>query len=165
MALRQQPGFGAFPAVGASPARPGDLDGPKANPPYHDTVNNFRFQPDYRIDQILFREIIGTVTGVTYLRPHARWRLTELGSGALTASVAGVGSWAVYAENAPGNKHPLGIEIDPTLTYQTREGLLAALDYGVLFPLAGLDNPGNALSPRLTAQPAQLVRLRLMFLF
>ena len=160
------PGFGAFPAVGASPARPGDLDGPKANPPYHDTVNNFRFQPDYRIDQILFREIIGTVTGVTYLRPHARWRLTEMGSGALTASVAGVGSWAVYAESAPGGKHPLGIEIDPTLAYQTREGLLAALDYGVLFPLAGLNNNGNAYTPvPLTAKPAQLVRLRLMFLF
>jgi len=155
------PGFGAFPVTGASPAQPGDLDGPKANPPYHDTVNNFRFEPDYRVDQILFREIIGTVTGVTYLRPHARMRLTDIGEGSLTASVAGIGSWAEYAENTPGNKRPLGIEIDPTLTYQTREGLLAALDYGVLFPLSGLSNP----IAHLDARPAELVRLRLMFLF
>jgi uncharacterized protein (TIGR04551 family) len=157
------PGFGAFPVTGAPPAKPGDLDGPKANPPYHDTVNNFRFEPDYRIDQILFREIIGTVTGVTYVRPHARWRLTEMGSGALALQVAGVASWAVYALSAPGDKHPLGIEIDPTLAYQTREGFLAALDYGVLFPLAGLDNVN--VTPTLTAHPAQLARLRLQFFF
>jgi predicted MFS family arabinose efflux permease len=38
---------------------------------------------------------------------------------------------------------------------------LAALDYAVLFPLEGLDNPASSL----TAKPAQLVRLRLNYLF
>ncbi len=155
------PGFGAFPQTGATPARPGDLDGPKADPPLHTTVDNFRFHPDYRIDQILFREIIGAVTGATYARPHARWRITEMGPGAVTLRVAGVASWAIYAESAPGGQHPLGIEIDPTLDYETRDGLLVALDYGVLFPLSGLDNP----VAHLNAQPAELVRLRLMYRF
>ena len=52
----------------------GQLDGPQANLPRDHTVDNFRFHPDYHIDQILFREIIGTVTDAIYVRPHVRAR-------------------------------------------------------------------------------------------
>ena len=50
---------------------PGQFDGPQANLPRDRTVDNFRFHPDYHIDQILFREIIGTITDAIYIRPHA----------------------------------------------------------------------------------------------
>jgi uncharacterized protein (TIGR04551 family) len=155
------PGFGAFPAVGAPPAQPGDLDGPKANPPLHNTVNNFRFHPDYFVDRILFREIIGTVTGAVYVRPHARVDLLRTAPGTLQASVAAIASWAVYPENTPGGRSPLGVEIDPTLAWISRDGFAAALDYAALFPMAGFDNP----QMNLTAKPAQLARARVMYRF
>jgi uncharacterized protein (TIGR04551 family) len=153
------PGFGAFPIVGSAPAQPGDLNGPKANPPEHNTVNNFTFHPDYFIDRILFREIIGTVTGAVYARPHVRWDVMRIAPGVLQASLAGIASWAVYPENAPGGKSPLGVELDPTLAYASRDGFGIALEYGVLFPLAGLDNPQE----NLKAFPAQLARVRVMY--
>ena len=56
-------------------------------PPRDRTVDNFRFHPDYRIDRILFREIIGTVTDAVYLRPHARATLAKNEAFAVTASV------------------------------------------------------------------------------
>lgn len=153
------PGFGAFP--GAQIARPGDLDGSKLNPPFHTHVDNFRFNTDYRIDRILFREIIGTVTGAAYARPHARWTMARLGRGGVEAQVAAVGSTAVFAASTPGGKRPLGIEIDPTLGYGNGDGFSIALEYGVLFPLAGLDN----VDQRLAAKPAQLARVRLLYRF
>jgi uncharacterized protein (TIGR04551 family) len=155
------PGFGVNPGVNAAQPKAGDLDGPQANPPYDNTVNNFRFHPDYRIDRILFREIIGTVTDAVYLRPHVRWNMVRLGTSWLTASLAGVVSFATFATSTPGGKAPLGVELDPTLSYGSKDGFGAALEHAVLFPLAGLDHVGTKLRP----QPAQLVRLRLMYAF
>ncbi|MBI5545790.1 MAG: hypothetical protein HY901_18020, partial [Deltaproteobacteria bacterium] len=43
----------------------------------------------------------------------------------------------------------------------SRDGFQAALEYAVLFPLAGLDNPSQGL----VAKPAQLMRLHLAYLF
>jgi hypothetical protein len=66
----------------------------------------------------------------------------------------------VEASSTPSGKGPLGIELDPSVTFETN-AFLAALDYAVLFPLAGLDN----VQQNLNAKPAQLVRLRLNYLF
>ena len=155
------PGFGAFPKAGAQAPLPGDLDGPQAQPPGDTTVQNFRFHPDYRIDRILFREIIGTVTDAVYVRPHGRVEIFRVGKGKLEAEVALVASWAVNAESAPGRKHMLGIEIDPTLHYQSADGFDFALEQATLFPQSGLDNPELGMS----AQPAQLWRARVAFVY
>lgn len=155
------PGFGAFPRVGQAAARSGDLDGAQANVPYDTTLDNFRFHPDYRIDRILFREIIGTVTDTFYFRPHARLTLFEAPFGTAQATLFAVSSFAMEPNSAPGGDRPLGIEVDPGLTYTTRDGFYAALDYAVLFPLAGLDNRELGYA----AQPAQLLRLRLMYAY
>jgi hypothetical protein len=136
-------------------------DSAPPNPPSHTTLNTFRFHPDYRVDQILFREIIGTVTNAVYLRPHARYHLIRSAAGTLSAQVAALGSEAVVPSSAPGQRAPLGVEIDPTLAYASRDGFILAFDYGVLFPLAGLDNPQQ----HLTAQPAQIARARIMYRF
>jgi uncharacterized protein (TIGR04551 family) len=155
------PGFGAFPAVNEPAPQPGDLDGPQARPPFDTEVNNFRFHPDYHVDRILFREIIGTVTDAVYVRPHLRADVFRFASGRLEARLAAIASWAVNAESAPGREHALGIELDPTLAYASKDGFEVALEQATLFPLAGLDNPELGLS----AQPAQLWRLRLAYGF
>lgn len=155
------PGFGAYPKVGAAPPVPGDLDGAQANPPFDAEVNNFRFHPDYRIDRILFREIVGAVTDAVYVRPHLRYDLVRLPHSKLAVSVATIVSFAVEAASTPGGAAPLGVEIDPTVRYVHDSGFEAALEQATLFPLAGLDNPQLGLG----AKPAQLWRMRLMFGF
>lgn len=155
------PGFGAWPKDNDPAPQSGDLDGPQANPPYDLTANNFKFHPDYRIDQILFREIIGTVTDAIYLRPHMRWDLWRHTPGTLQFKGALVASRAVYASSTPGAQTPLGVELDPSLVYTSRDGFGMALDYAVLFPLSGLDNQYTGLK----AKPAQLMRLRLSYGF
>lgn len=155
------PGFGVRTGITDKPAQPGDLDGPQASPPTDNRVDNFRFHPDYRVDRILFREIIGTVTDAVYLRPHLRGTVGRIGPGKFTASLAGVASWALTAESTPGGKAPLGVELDPTVAYESRDGFGAALDYAALFPMAGLDNP----TLNLPAKPAQLIRARLVYAF
>jgi uncharacterized protein (TIGR04551 family) len=155
------PGFGAFPHPGDPPTIPGSFDGPQANPPRDRTVDNFRFHPDYHVDQILFREIIGTITDAIYVRPHARATLVEVGTGRLEAGAALIASWAVEAASTPSGARALGIELDPELRFASRDGFAATVDYGVLFPGAAFDNP----TAHLEAKPAQVVRARLAFAF
>jgi uncharacterized protein (TIGR04551 family) len=153
------PGFGAFPKPGQPAGMAGVLDAPQANPPRDRTVDNFRFHPDYRIDQILFREIIGTITDAIYVRPHARATLLSVGTGTLELVGALIASWAVEATSTPSGKSALGIEVDPELRYANRDGLTIHLSYGLLLPGAGLDGT------MLAAEPAQAVRLRLGYMF
>lgn len=155
------PGFGAFPGPFDSPAEPGDLDGPQANPPTDNRADNFRFHPDYHIDRILFREIIGTVTDAAYLRPHITWHIGNWGPSTLRARFATVASTALYASSTPGQARPLGVELNPTLEYESYQNLSLALQHGLLFPLAGLDNVQEGLR----AQPAQSLQLRLVIGF
>ena len=154
------PGFGVVQNPTAPPPRAGDLDGAQVNPPRDNRIDNFRFHPDYRIDKILFREILGAVTDAVYARPHARLRLASSRSSELTAQTAVIASSAVKPSSTPSGKAPLGVEVDPSLLFETH-GFLAALDYAVLFPLDGFDN----VQANLSAKPAQLVRVRLNYLF
>ena len=154
-------GFGVFVDADDAAPHPGDIDGPQTVPPYDYTVDNFRFHPDYRIDRILFREIIGTVTDAVYIRPHVRWTAHEFNNGSLSASLVGIASWAIEANSTPGGESPLGFELNPTVAYENRSGFNLALEYGVLFPFSGLSNPNLGLP----AQPAQLARLRIGFVY
>lgn len=156
------PGFGAFPEPNAPAGQPGDLDGPQADLPRDARVDNFRFHPDYRVDRILFRELIGTVTDAVYLRPHGRVTLLEVGRhGRLDAELAGLVAWAVEPNSTPSGARGLGIEIDPALRYLTRDGFRVDLEYAVLLPGAAFDNPDAGLD----ARPAQLWRVRLGYFF
>lgn len=156
------PGFGAQlgarnGGVNAPATRPGDIDGPQANTPRDTTVDNFRFHPDYRIDRILFREIIGTVTDAIYVRPHVRVRLVQLGPARLEARLEAIASFAAEPSSTPSGERNLGLEVDPTLAYIHDAGFVASLEYAAFFPGAAFDNPGAGLD----AAPAQLLRLRL----
>ncbi|MCW5801586.1 MAG: alpha/beta fold hydrolase [Deltaproteobacteria bacterium] len=153
------PGFGAFPRPGELAPLPGALDGAQADPPRDRTVDNFRFHPDYRIDQILFREIIGTITDAVYLRPHVRFALFEVGTGRLELGAALIASWAIEPTSTPSGAGGLGVELDPQLRYVSADGLSATLDYGLFLPGAAFD------STTLQARPAQALRLRVAFVF
>jgi len=129
-------------------------------------LNNFQFSPNYHVDLLLFRQILGTVSDAWYIRPEASYAFTD----AITGSLAGIYSQAFFPQSTPrcwptatdatsnpdgttGDKscdsnkpaqQPLGIEFDGELTYKSQidangGGLLASLRGGILFPLGGFD--------------------------
>jgi len=138
------PGFGAFPT----------LDEPQARPPFDHRIDNFRFDPNYRIDRILFRQIIGTVTDAIYVRPHARATLVDLGPGSIGATFAAIASWAVEPASTPSGQRTLGLELDSDLAYTTRDHFVARLAHAVFFPGAGFD---GTMLPARAAQTIELL--------
>ncbi len=153
--------FGVGLDAGYATGDTGAILGAIAQPPPNSELNSFRFDPDYHVDRILFREIIGTVTGAAYVRPHARTRIFKNPAGEMRADVAAIASFATATGGSPSGDAPLGFEIDPSVSYRSRDGFFAALEYAVLFPLSGMDNVPLGLK----AQPAQSIRVRLAFLF
>lgn len=154
------PGFGAFPPAGVKPVA-GELDAQQVDLPRDTRGDNFRFNPDYRIDRILFAEIIGTVTDAVYARPWVQARLIDAGPSALKLRLAATYTRALFASSTPGNDANLGLELHGALRWEARDGFDALLEYAVLFPFAGLSNPAMGLD----ARPAQLLRLRLAWVF
>ncbi|MEZ4405472.1 MAG: hypothetical protein R3A52_03110 [Polyangiales bacterium] len=137
-----RPGFGARPTQTAQ-AQPGDLDGPQfdlARAPRDVNINNFRFHPNYRVDLILWRRIIGTITDAWYVRPMARWRISSM----FTVEGAVIASVAMEPNSTPSGMAPLGVEADLGIIYEQEHGFWARLDYGLLLPLSGFRNiPAN----------------------
>lgn len=140
------PGFGARPGrpcfTGAEqatqgPCLAGSFDGPQysARDQLQDE-RNFRFNPAYRVDLVLFRQILGGVTDALYFKPTLRYELLE----GLTGQVSIVYSQAMEPTSTPStNSRPLGIEADLSLRYQSDDGFFSSLEYGVFQPLAGFD--------------------------
>ncbi len=149
------PGFGADQQAGAAAPRPGDLDGPQSSPPGDARIDNFRAHSDLRVDRILFREIIGRVTDAWVARPHVRWRGHPVGAGRLDVELAVVASAAHQPNSTPSGARPLGVEIDPTVSWRSRGGFRLQLQGAWLKPLAGLDNAVTGAE----AQPAWLGRV------
>jgi len=153
------PGFGAFPTLANADAKAGDLDGSQARPPMDNRIDNFRFSPSYRIDKILFHQILGTVTDAIYVRPHGRIRIGDVGPGNVTFNLAAIASWAVEASSTPSGKRALGVELDSNLTYRTSDGFVTTLSHAILAPGAGLDHP------MMPARVAQAVDLLVGYVF
>ena len=149
------PGFGVRAPLSQLGAQAGDIDGPQVKIPGDTTVNNFRFSPDYHVDQILWRRIIGTVTDAFYVRPSASWEPLHY----LTLDAALITSMAIEPGSAPGGQRPLGVELDLGVRFRIERSCELSATYAVLAPLAGLRN----LELGLDARPAQLFHLLLAY--
>ena len=102
-------------------------------------INNFRFHPDYHVDLILWRQIIGTVTDAVYVKPSLQYEIAE-GFG---AKVSAVYSSAIRSQSTRGKRSPLGLEFDLDFFYFSDDNFHAGLSYGILVPLAGMDDLGH----------------------
>ncbi len=118
-----------------------------------DQIDFTRFNPDYHVDLILFREVIGTVTNAYYARPHVTTKFLDSGAQHFEIELATIASRAFDEEGTPAGDSPwLGLELDSSLRYIDGDSFLAALDAGVLLPFSGLDAvEGN---PRLNSYEA-----------
>ncbi len=105
------------------------------------TVSNFRFNPAYTQDLLLFRELLGTVSNAAYFRPWAAFYFFQNNfSARLDLQYA----LAERTTSVPGNGLHYGIEIDGALRYHdVREPIFFQVQYGVLFPFNALDRPAD----------------------
>lgn len=171
------PGYGFYqgrPGSGQYGApQYGDIDGPKffcypgnVTPPTGQsqcptaTIQNFRFNRDYRVDEILFREVLGGITGAMYAKPTVSYELAE----GLKLFGAAIYSRALFLESTPSahidattgkvaGDQNLGLELNVGARYETEDGFIAGVTWAVLFPLGGLADNSNAAAPNLdTAQ-------------
>lgn len=156
------PGFGAKPGkLGSGTGgftQPGDVDGPQyacgSAGCADGAIRNFRFNPAYRVDNILWRELIGTVTDSFYAKPTLRYTLTP----GFDIFGSAIYSQAIYAESTPSfTNTPLGIETDLGAKYETEDGFVARVDWSVLFPLSGLQDLNSGLVAE-ELKPAHAVR-------
>jgi uncharacterized protein (TIGR04551 family) len=152
------PGFGNYPRRRGSGAdgatAPGDIDGPQyacqsTGGCTDDELTAFRFNRDYRVDMLLYRELLGSVTDSLYVKPRAKYRITQ----GFDVFASFIWSRAIFFESTPGgfigNDANLGVEINAGARYETEDGFFAQLQYGILFPLGGFakrDAMGNPVS-------------------
>ncbi|HME91356.1 MAG TPA: TIGR04551 family protein, partial [Myxococcaceae bacterium] len=122
---------------------PGDIDGPQycLNKELcsgsDSSIKNFQFNKEYRIDLILWRELLGGITDAFYFKPSIKYELAD----GINLFGALIYSRAIFAESTPsGTSNSLGIELNVGARYETEDGFFAQLAYGILFPLGGLEN-------------------------
>jgi uncharacterized protein (TIGR04551 family) len=144
--------FGAGYATGDPDVKaltPGD-EGLQPQVTGNRTYSQFRFHPDYRVDLILWRNILQRVQGAYYFRPGVDYDFARDKNGQKLGGGAAV-IWSRASEfiQTPGHARDLGIELNFQLYFQSRDGTLnddpdkmggffTMLQYGVLFPLSGL---------------------------
>jgi uncharacterized protein (TIGR04551 family) len=151
------PGFG----INGTPLSPkkGDLDGAQLHLPGDTTIDNFRFHPDYHVDLILWRRIVGAVTDGVYIRPSVR--VGPLGSVHHNVSfeAALIESSSLNATTPPGQATHLGEEIDLSMRYRYEPAFEVGIQYGLFVPGAGFRNLDLNLQP----QPAQALEVVLAY--
>jgi uncharacterized protein (TIGR04551 family) len=115
------------------------------DPRDNDTVSTFRFHPSYRVDLIMWRNIMEQVTGAYYFKPGISYDFIHSDYGQLLgARLDAIWSRATSFVQTWGNDPDLGIEVDLSLYYRTEDGpeledgFYAKLQYGALFPMRGL---------------------------
>jgi uncharacterized protein (TIGR04551 family) len=147
------------------------------------TFSTFRFHPDYRVDLILFRNILSRVQGAYYFRPSIDYDFTRDKNGQkLGGGAAMIWSRASEFVQAPGHSRDLGVELNFQVYYQSKDGALnddpnkmggfyTSLQYGVLFPLGGLGylpgevEDGKTVGLELDTSTAQTLRWYLGVMF
>jgi len=146
------PGFGVKFANGQTYTVPGDVDGPQLKPPGDNSVDNFAFHPDYHVDLVLWRRIVGRVTDAVYIKPTLRVGPFGNAHHHITLELSLIDSTAIYKATPPGQARRLGDEVDLEVRYRLEYGFEAILAYGALFPQAGFRNLDLHLGPK----PAQV---------
>jgi uncharacterized protein (TIGR04551 family) len=132
--------------------------------PFNNAIHRFNFDPDYHVDLILFRRILGTVNNATYFKPGVSYDIVDNFGARVDLMYAIANNPVGY----PGNSYNLGLEIDAALTYRNEEeGFYASLVYGVLFPFGALSLPGSIYGAAFNHDPdtAQTFQARLAVKF
>lgn len=115
--------------LGSDPASP-------INQNDNNRFTQFRFNPSYNVDLLLFREILGTVSNAAYFKPWAAFYFFDHFSARADIQYG----MAASRQSTLGNRFSYGIELDGAVRYHdAREPIFFQLQYGVLFPLGAFN--------------------------
>ncbi|MEK6606723.1 MAG: TIGR04551 family protein [Myxococcota bacterium] len=106
-----------------------------------DRASAFRFDPDYQVDLVLFREILGMVTNAVYAKSFVQYEPVET----IAMRLDLIPSWALEPIATPGNESWYGIELDSGLFYENVEhGFHAGLQWGVFFSAGAFNSVADS---------------------
>lgn len=114
------------------------------------TLSLFRFDRDYHVDDILFREVIGAVSNAAYVKPYVGYNLVDESDEVWGFELSVLGAFAMEKESTPGDESWLGLEFGVQMYVHEFDRFRWTLDYSVLFPgeaLAVTVPGGERLSP------------------
>jgi uncharacterized protein (TIGR04551 family) len=107
-------------------------------------INDFHFSPDYHVDEIFFRHILGTVTNALYVKPQTAYWFDLGQNRAIGLHGSLIYSAAQVPVSTPGNSINYGLEADLGANYRnTGEGVYAGFTWGLFFPLGALSRPAQ----------------------
>ena len=144
-------GFDTGLATGDSAEYFGFLDRSNFVGRRNDRLASFYFNPDYHVDNLLFRRVIGTVTNATYFKPWIQYDLFDSEKDALGGRLSIMYARAVEKTATPGDDANLGVEMNLKLFYEEKDFISAGIEWAVLWPLGAFDlipsfppdNPSN----------------------
>lgn len=110
-------------------------------------VTSYWFHRDYRLDLILFRQVIGGVTNAVYVKPWVAYTLFDSGDTRLTTRLDVLYAGAAQPSGTPGRGKHYGVEIDGSLGLEMPAGFALDLSAGVLLPMSALDDRDTGASP------------------
>ncbi len=102
-------------------------------------VTAFKFDRDYQIDLLLFREVIGTVTNAIYIKPWISYDLFDSPEDTLGIRLDLLYAQALEPEATPGNEAFLGFESDLRLFFHNKAGFMLDVEAGLLIPGGALN--------------------------
>ncbi len=113
---------------------------PLSDPQRRDSdLNGFRFDRDYIVDMILFREVLGGVYNALYFKPYFGYELEKRADTFWGLKASALYAMALKPEHTAGGEGSLGLELDVEAYIYEVNRFRASLAYGVLFPMAGLN--------------------------
>jgi len=106
------------------------------------SIRDLKFSPEYHVDSILFRNILGTVTNAIYFKPAVSYWFDLAQGRQLGVNGTVIYSLAQVPVSTPGNSLQYGLEMNAGVTYRnTAEGFYAGMTWGVLWPFGALNRP------------------------
>jgi uncharacterized protein (TIGR04551 family) len=101
-------------------------------------VTNFKFDRDYTVDMLMFREIIGGITNAIYFDPYIQYNFFTAQANAMGFRFDAIYAMAANEASTPGGEQPIGLELDALVYYGT-ENYQADVSYGLFVPFGAFD--------------------------
>ncbi len=131
------------------------------------TITNFKFDQNYYVDLLLFREVIGAVTNAVYAKPTIAYDLFEGSDDSLGGQLDVITAWPLEPSATPGRGDWYGVEFDLSLFYQAAKRFRMDLAWGTLIPGSAFDlvKGFNQADESRAAQFAMTIQGRFFILF
>jgi len=103
------------------------------------TFSAFYFNPDYRVDLLMFRHVIGTITDTVYFDPYFVYDAFENEEDALGGRLDVIYGRALYSASTPSGDPNLGVEIQVKAFYKSSNMFFADIEWDVMWPLGAFN--------------------------